>query len=491
LIGLKNDKIKTIVLILLVLNSMFLTAQIWLSEKLWSQDYNFFVKWENNELVQAVLKKVSWSSGQDHKGPTIDSYFYTPQRIVVNYGSFRTVYVNGDNLYAQYLSEISRAFEQLLRSEEGVKYQAAAATDEWFNVLKTKSIYVDLRAPYKTKLLGQFFGIKETPLSTYIKDIKELILVPGDSISNDITFYIKNFSNGSIGKFNLNYDRTPLNNLLEKHATAPSNRYKFSFEIPLDKKSRFTKVVVDSSILIPLDKQNLKVLKSNNPVKSEHDIKDILKAFKYSSNSLRKYTEMDNTIVYVENYSTLKIHPDGLIEYDAIEGGKGLKLAPVPPAGGNNMPSFRESWDMVVKFIKGIENVNQEIQLSSAAEDQNKPGTYQFIFNYFYGGLPITMSLDNGKIQDAIKVEVVNGTLKSYRHYLRNYEEVKPVEVGVSMPYVLDNIYKKIDAKQDDITITDLFLGYEESSGEDTLQPRWNFRIEGTGKRLTIPVGKK
>ncbi|MDK2934625.1 MAG: hypothetical protein PWP27_2435 [Clostridiales bacterium] len=491
----KKDKVKTLILILLVANSIFLTTQIWMDKKLWSADYNFFAKWGENSIVQAITKKLSWVVRNGEAGASFVNQTYYPQKVVVNYGNFRAAYVNGDELYTQSLDEFSRALKALLREDQVVRYQKIEAEDAWLNILKLKSIYIDLKVPYKTKFIGQFLGIKNTPLSNYIKEIKEFILVPGDSASNDVTFYIKDFNDGSVAKFDVTYDRTQLMNLLNREIPASTVDHKFSFELEFDKK-KANKIVLDSQVLLPFNKQKAEVIKSTNPIQDDHNVKNILRAFKYSTNNPRKYIETDNTLVYIENYSTLKIHPDGLIEYDAIEEGKGLRLYSDSYGNDPATPSFQESLNMAVKLINKIQDTTGKLHLSSVAEDPDKPGSYKFVFNYYHNGLPITMNLisddkDILSLKYAVKVEVVNGTLKSYRHYVRDYESIKPITVDMPVPNVLDAIYKIANANAPYINVKDLHLSYEEDGQEEILQPQWHVRLKGVDNLLMIPVDKK
>ncbi|WHH57403.1 hypothetical protein [Petroclostridium sp. X23] len=479
-----KEKLKTLILILLVVNSLVLTSRIWLNEKLWSNDYNFFANWRN-----VVVDVVPWLGQNMKEEASTDASSYLSLKIVVNYGnSNRVVYVNGQEVYDEYLNEISKIMEKLLKGETELKNQQSQLKDEWVNALKQKSLLIDLDTPYRMKHMAQFLGIKETPLSGYIKEAKELIIVPGDTISGSITVLVRNAQDGSVFKCYLNYDKSNINRLMEQYAASAAVNHRFSYELGMDKIVN-EKIIVDSFVLFPFSKQKINVLGGINPIHDENDVKSILRAFKYSTNNLRKYTEIDDTVVYVENDSTLKIHPNGFIEYDAVQEGKGLLLNNLSAAGESILPTFRQSLEMALDFMSYIEKTH-DIKLSSVIEDPNKSGSYKFIFNYYFEGLQIRVKLDDVKARDAVVIEMVNGRLKSYRHYARDYQIVKETDVGLPVSYVMDNIINMMSESQGQVKISDLFLEYEESGSQELLEPYWGVRIEGSKDIFKIPVGK-
>ncbi|NLY43336.1 MAG: hypothetical protein GX066_05080 [Clostridiaceae bacterium] len=490
-----KEKTKTLLLLSLIISSIILTFYIWANEELWSDDYNFFVKWKNFSISQWVP---SWFPQQPRNSLQVDYHFYFPQKIIVNYGDSRTIYVKGETEYEKFSKEVSRALEALIRGEQEVRYQSLPL-EEWQNVLKKKSFYFDYDVAYATKILGELYGVRDTHLSGYIKNIGEVVLVPEDGVSNDIVFYIKNDDEGIVGKYSLRYDRENLVQLIDRFRPADNRRYRFSFEIPLDKPNKYTRVTVDSNVLIPMQSQKMYVVRSINPIQSEYDIRNILESFGYSHNTLRKYTSMDNTIEYAENDSNLKIHPDGWIEYDAVKEGKGLRLVPGHSSGSGGTVSLRDSMEAAVEFIHGIIGSEQDFYISSVNADPNKLGSYRFNFNYLSGGYPVEVyrgqqGSDESPV-DAIQVDMVNGILKRYRHYLRIYDTVDSVDIDVSMTYIFDSIYNHTAERQQDntksintIKVMDLYLNYVDDGNKGLLYPKWAYKVEDSEKVYHLPV---
>ncbi len=511
----KKERMKTIVLILLIISSLFLTSQIWFSKKLWSEDYNFFVNGIKPFKIQTIIRKV-FPGKKETVEFSIENLAYSPQDIIVSFGGIRSKYTPQDKEYKNFLEELFMCLNALFKVETEHKY-VSVDTEEWLSSLKSKSFYMRFSTNYKIKQLGQLFGVHDTPISSYIKDIEEIIIVPGDSATNNVFIYMKDFENGTIIKFSLSYDKTNLNKKLSEYQEKASaeTRYKFSFELDYHKKTEFTNFTIDKEVLIPLNSLKQQIIRSNNPIKSDFDIKNILKTFKYSVNTLRRYVEMDNTIVFIENYETLKIHPEGIIEYNVIGDGKGVQLNKMKNINEKdtdsvssikkqqtnkdiNNYSMRESLDIAVNFIKGMHGDNdQDIKLVNINEEANKQGSYEFEFIYSYNGLPIkniwalknegkTGTKTSGRYEPAIKVKIVNGSIKNYYHFVRDYNIEKQVEVKIPIPNVLDNMYKEIDTKDKDIKIKDIYLTYDDDDKAETMQPQWAIKLDEYEGTITI-----
>ena len=484
LIIVKKERVKSIILVFLITSSVFFAEQLWLSEKLWSGGYNFFIKGNNNTIIRSIAKNIKLLVNKEDTYVLSQEYLHYPHRIVVNYSGNRAVYLNSQASYMKFFSAVSKPFIELLKCEQEFRHTTIDKEEEWLALLKGRSLYIDFGVAYNTKLLGQLFGVRDTALFSHIPSIKEFILIPGDNISNDITFYLKDYKTGKVNKFLLEYDRKSLMDLLEEYAEYQTPRYTYSFEIGLDldmttNGNQANKVILAPDVLFPLEKQETMVIQSYNPIdfESDYTINKILDAFNYSPNTIRKYTEADNTIVYVENYSKLKISPDGLIEYNAVEPGKGLELVKDLSAQQASVPTLYESLILAMDFINEIETVKEDLYLTgNLLENQNRPGRYKFTFDYYYNGLPIIINLENKDIRHAVEVEVINGTLNTYRQYVRKYEYSDEVEINVSVTQVLDTIFTMEEIQDSPVIIENLFLTYMER-GKGTMQyPEWGVK---------------
>ena len=421
-------------------------------------------------------------------------YLYYPRKIVVNYSGNRTIYFNGQTPYMSFFNRISEPFTMLLSGEQEIKHYALNDRKEWLDLLKGRSLYVDFGVAYNTKLLGQLFGIKDTVLFSYVPSVREFILVPGDNISNDIAFYLKDYRTGNISKFLISYDRKPLIDLLEQYAAHKSPRHTFSFEIGLDlditaNGGQTNKVILSSDILLPLERQISKVIQSHNPInfESEYTINEILDAFNYSPSTIRKYTETDNTLVYVENHSRLKISPDGLIEYNAVEPGRGLTLPKSTSVSQTSTSTLYESLITAMDFINKVGTVKEDIYVSGdILDNQTRPGRYKFTFDYFYNGLPVIINPDTKDVRHAVEVEIVDGTLNSYRQYIRKYESLDEVEINVPITQVLDEVFTMRKTHNEPIRIENMFLTYMEKGIGLMQYPEWAIMIENNEQIFTV-----
>ncbi len=485
-----KDRVKTFILISLVLSSLFLSSKIWFSEKLWSNDYNFFIKWKDQKWVQEALNKLPIFSEDESNASAIKDYLFSPLKVVVNLGEYGTVFYEESEEYENFNSLYKNVFEFFLKGSQDLR-RTVVDNAEWLAVLGSRDahFFVDYGISCDTKTIGQIMGVKDSPVASSISRFKEIIIVPGDSVSNDIVIYLKSYKDGVVNKYVFNYNKTELLSFLSSFDSVTVPKYIFSFEKDLDKKKN-NRIIIDSQVLIPINKINLPMLKSHSTFKPDNYqyMGNILNTFGYSANTLRRYTEQDNTLVYVENDSTLKIHPDGIIEYKAIEKGKGLKLFSKQLVGEKNTFSLYESLTMVTDIMKKTGAVNKNLHITSdILASSDKPGVYKFTFDYFSNGIPVLVKLENDIYTHAIEVEIADGTLNYYKEYLRNYDDKQSVRIDVTVLQAVDLFLSEHGSgTEKEIKINNVYLNYIDDTSKTLKKPYWNISVEGEKRAYSI-----
>ena len=187
---------------------------------------------------------------------------------------------------------------------------------------------------------------------------------------------------------------------------------------------------------------------------------EIVKIFDFNSSNANRYTEADGTTVYVENNATLKIHPNGLIEYKALDNGLQLTQS----GGRYNMISAVNSF---AARINKLTKSNSDIYISSGTNSESNILT----FDYTSEGFPVKIAL--GDIKNAVYCEVANGYIKEYRHLLRTYKKTDDTVTTPEYIYAVDDIIQQYSSVTEEVTINKLYLAYTDSAVNQTLGANW------------------
>ena len=468
-----QEKIKTGILIALVISSLFFTKQIWFGDKLWSSDYNFFANWRKTSTEQMIPNKED---------------LVNPLHFVVNRGEFQLVYGDHQPAYRQ-LNDLLQDVYSTLFSEPQVAHEEVSVV-QWYDILNGRApyYYIDFGIVSSVKALGQIFGISDTDVSSYVSSFQQSMIVPGDALSRNISIYIKDNHNQNIHKFQLPYSKTQFKALNEQSRKSFEIRHAFSFQLGFDTPKENSKITIAPEILIPVDRQQVYAIQGDNAldVEKNETREHILRAFQYTPNTLRQYVDTDNTVVYTENHSTLKISPDGLIEYRALESGRGMRLT---DTHRDIAPTEYDSLNMAIELMQQVGKINPHLHLTSdIVEDPNRPGVHRFTFDYYYNGYPILMQLENTTLRNAIEIEIVNGTLRYYRQYVRDYSLKQLVNVNVPMLHAVEDYYNRANIYPEQMHIMQLGIGYVDKGSDMMKLPHWYLKLTDEDVYHTIPA---
>lgn len=486
-----KDRLKSLLLVILILNSVILTISIWFNEKLWPSGYNFFVTLKNNPVLSVVSKIVpDWLGGEKK----IESSFqdiYTPRLLVVKSGSHRTQFLSMDSQFQSLYPEITSALKNLY-IPSNMHSSSACEKAEWINALKGKSIYMDFGLPVSTRLYGHFLTGKEGELSS-IPAFSKIIISLQSSNDSELVVFVNQNETDSYRKFTLSCNKAALSSMLDSLVMENSPSYKFAFELRLDAinkedNSNVLRRVTPSSLVI-LPQQDIAVPNLYaRPVlgeKNEATISEILKIFKYNTLAYRKLEDAESNVLYVENFSTLKFTSNNFLEYKAVDSESGLILKNTPDV------SLSQQYEIIsyaTAFVGELWNTlysgspNMELRLSSPLIE-NASGKYTLTFDYYHNGIPIKLMDDS-----AITLQIENGRLVSYTQSLLTFEKQEGVIEANPVLWAIDEFYKIYSVESGEnsdklITINDVFLRYTHSNGG--INANWSIKTDES-KTYTI-----
>ncbi len=428
----KKQNVKTYVLIALIISSVVLTGKIWFNEKLWPEGYNFFAVITDN-----------FSFGDDDFVSSLTKETISfPQTLVVTNLEKRSVYGADSESFEAMVPDVKELLRLALENSD----KMLIGEQEWSQALKTQSIHVTYSVAYDSKLFLNILGSYKTDDNSI--PVREFIISSSDLSSTGADVYMRRYDTAEILKTSVMWKKQRLVDMINTYALDSIGDLSYSSELNFDQaqmgEGARQKVLIESNVLILLNKRLSHMLEEFNPL-YQHDyntdvVDSLLTQFGYNVSGARKYTERDNSIVFVENYSTLKLHPNGLVEYKAVDAAKGIDLG-----SGND---FYEGLLGCVDFVnrlwgKVLPSEALNINISSDVID-TKTNSFRLTMDYFADGAQVSIdmpqSTSHPSMNHGVEIEVVGGKIVSYRQALAYFESVDMATHGTSAIEALDKL---------------------------------------------------
>ncbi|MBE7015468.1 MAG: hypothetical protein E7417_01430 [Ruminococcaceae bacterium] len=437
----KKEHFKNVILITLIITNFMLSQRIFADKKLWLFGYNFF-------------SNIGYTQKNDDLYTTLN--LDVPEKIFVNtgYQSSRFCYLRAHDNFEKIYSGIESAILKAFSSPE--KNIAPVSEDMWYSVLTGKSFYIVFGGEYSSQLYANLLGVTNTGLN-----------IPAFShiaISEEGNFYIKDNKNNTY--FRVNSVSNEIKTMIEQITTENENVesvINYSYELNFDKAFSDQKTFIAPLVAVYPSPLNSSTLWSENPlIKGEEInyslIEKILSAFSINPNTVRRYTEADGTLVFVENNGILRISTDGTLNFTAND--TGIKL----PSGKSALVSLSQFIDTINSAYSG----RNEMTITSSANTEST----DYSFDYIIQGLPVKF-----KDKNAVNAKVSGGYLKEYTHILRKYT---PTNNYIITPTFIESLDQTILSYQDsmkEIHIMKMYPAYNDSMIPGEIIQDWHIEI--------------
>lgn len=438
----KIERLKSILLIILVISSIILTANKWFNEELWPEGYSFF---------SDVKNRLAGSDNETKFSPNEE--ILRPAKIIFNNLSGHVLYTKSSQNYGEISSEITSVLAAALKSERISKVDS----EEWNNLLKLKSCYfsypVMYDASYFASQLSNSYGGK-------VRYLKEFIICEDARIPTLTHLYVKDSMTEDVERIIVDYDSKTIKAFIDdaKNENAEINYYSFELNFDSETDSKIKDhVVIERDVLINITEKYLPRLSERNHFKNiaqdDSLYTDILSYFRFNTSGIRKYTESDNSMVFVENYGTLKLHSNGVLEYKSNDKTKGIKL---------DNTSVNACLNSCMTFVNGVSSLIDKnplmyYEISSDIHDIQSL-SYKMTFDYYINDSKIIFSEKKHMTKNAISVEVENGAIVSYTQVFSSYE---PYQQALNCGSAINAIDRLESVDTPDIgKVADLFTAY-------------------------------
>lgn len=466
-----KERIKSCLLVFLIVSSIVLTLNMWFGRKLWSDGYNFFSNITNffdsqNKVYYLSKENISY-----------------PQKIIITNNEKRNLYTHTSTKYNKIVPTVMDVFKTSIAEYEFVKTDIA----EWNNALHGKCAYVSYPVVYDASLLWGILDI--APISEGAINVKDFIINISEKGDESISIYIKDHSTNEIYKTNLAYGFKNISEIIQNYALDSINLLPYSFELNFDKPSQekvTQKITLEPTVILPLESLVLPVIETINfaeDIYNNHDLSaKILSSFNYNTTNSRKYLDANNTAVFVENYSTIKVHENGLLEYKALDNTKGISLA------DSNSATQHDIFIACIEFVNNLwDNTfpDQELSINLTSDIAANGKSFYITMDYYVEGYQLISRIDTNNIHNELKhgieITVTEGKIVEYRQLFNTFNITDKGFANGSSIDAIDRMFA--DNIIESGTISELNTAYERNG--NLWYPTWYARTTN-GENILI-----
>lgn len=454
-----RERIKSCLLAGLVMINFILGAKILNDKKLWPYGYNFFSFIENSDIYKAIKNK--------DKSIT-KTHITMPQEIFVN---------TGDQTYRMLLRPDSDKFKEVFSAASDTLVSSLkgssvhlAKKDEWVSALNGKSLCFSYAVEYDTGLFGEFFAVDSSALAQIVPSFARII------VSADRNVFFEDFNTGNFYASESNASSTELTRMIDSLKADSNGGEIINYSVDLKFDESLGSQVATLSPAAPVYSAPLSfpIIKSENPIAdpdgklNEDTVSKIISVFRINSNTVRRYSEADGTLVCVENNCILKIRPSGVISYQSTNG-SGLSLS------ADN--SYIDSVIALANFtdkLTAAADASSDLYISKALSEKS---TY-VTFDYRSCGIPV--NIDFGNHRHAVSAEIKNGSMTSYVQVFRKYTPLSGDGIELS-PFIsaLDNAAEKYTHDLNSIEISEIYPVFDDNNEQIHIVADWFTKIKG------------
>ncbi|MBR5157093.1 MAG: hypothetical protein IKW59_04920 [Clostridia bacterium] len=492
--------LKDAFLAFLICLNLFLVFQIWFNTNMFSIDSIS----EPSKIEEFLIKPVKKLFSKSNNGAFSENLrnLMRPQRIIINKSNSRAVLYDENESYQELLGYTYEIIRRMFNGNIKINKTETISLDDYCAVLKRNSVYLDYDNFCDFRLFSAAIcGEAKNQLSNDLSVVRECLLSPADNTLNNIAVYIKDYKTGNVMKYVIDEKKDVLEQMLTSYFQTHSKEstLNYSFELNFHKQESgdgsLVRLVFDPLIIFNLVSSDIQGAETNSellyrwPQIQDEKSNEILGAFKINPMTMRKYTNLTNARVFVENEATLTLSTNGILEYKTIEGGQGLLIA------NDEQKNNFDIYNAVSAAVNFIYQVNEELpydlisslRFNSDIVNGTNQGSYTISFDLYTNGYPILQTDPaTGENTHCITMRIENGYLKYYRQFIRKYNSVDENLSVSPVINAVDGLIDDLNSQDEHLNVLNVGRCYVDSGVDKALIPQWNIRVEGIEKILTV-----
>lgn len=457
-----KERIKSSVILILIVNLIFLTAHLWFVDSDNSVGADFVQHLRSHPVVQRFFPlEAEYSISKENLSK--------PRKFLINDGSLWMAYYNTDIGFSPIDERTQEIIKGFLSGDVTAAKQIDYAT--WEAGLESLSIYVEYPVGFSTDMFCRIMGVDTENLPEGITSLRELVILPS-SDESDVCILVRDFEDNSLiyayileDKYNL-----PATDLSVYTNSDGYYEPAFSTGLVLQEESN---VSLAPLVLFSDSLPMTEVLAPHNLI-NNNSKKALLENFSFNPNTINTYVDEDGVENYIANYASLMLHPDSYFEYTAVSDERGILL----DESSDPYNVLNASIDFAESTWQCVSSEPLSILVTSDLSSYDSQEEYTIKFDYYCNGRPVEIKLpaQNGheEMTSAIEITVKSGRIISYRQYLRFYNTVSSYELSDTFVTALDSFVNNITATAEaPATVNDIYIGYLDDGGNEHIYATW------------------
>ncbi|MBQ9737642.1 MAG: hypothetical protein IJV86_05610 [Clostridia bacterium] len=448
------EKIKTLVLILLVTVAVFLGYRVF-------EIYSSQTTANSTDQSNTSLGFAEDTAGGTEEAQLKDFCHWSGAEVVMaNTPGGRCKISNSDDLYVVFEEAFSLIRDAYLKDSNSLSLSTKA---EWTNNLGKNSLYLKYPSKRFTSFEAAFNNAPSSHLASLISDYTEIVFVPDNE--GRLTLLLRGEDGSKFVKIKTDWISEKINSIILEYKQKGDPNLKFAYELDLADHSLIPNpmfLTYDSGISVPDIIANVpRIYKSGlNFTKTTDFTTGLIQIFGYNPNTVRQYVNSDGTLIFVGETGTLSIYQHGKIEYKSLAASEGIQLKrSSQPAEYSASLKICEIVEKIFK-ISGIDpdNSSFNLKLTKMPFSFEQSNAEEIHFDYFADDIlidfgnesAISAVVEDGKLTE-LKMHIKNIELLSSQSNLPNFwEGTDSFSGGSSIPvkliYKFNNIKEPIEA---------------------------------------------